>query len=166
MRKRKYIVYTDGASRMFDNRTRRVGVTYAVILQELSDGTLEIVREVSGVAPGASNNRSEMLGPLIAIDEILEHDNGPKTIHIYTDSTYVVSNFKVVLKKFFYKGLREVNDYYPNWDLWGVIGQRKMKHDIKMFWVKGHNGDYYNEHCDTMCDAIYNGEVKATYKLK
>jgi ribonuclease HI len=163
---RKYIVYTDGASRCFEKNTKRVGVTYAVIMQQLTDGSTVIVNEVSGVVSEGTNNRSEMLGPLIAIDAIVENDRGPKSILIYTDSDYVVKNFKIVFKKYFTEDRKMVYTDYPNWDLWNHFGRRKMEHDIKIKWIRGHNGDQYNEYCDKMCDAIYRGEIKPTYELK
>lgn len=163
---RKYIVYSDGASRNFDKNTRRVGVTYSVILQELFDGSTVVVDEVSGIIPEGTNNRSEMLGPLIAIDEILEKDKGKKKITIYTDSDYVVQNYKYLFKKFFSKDMKSFYFEYPNSDLWEVIAERKLNNNIEIKWIRGHSGNPYNEYCDFMCNAIYRGEIKPTYKLK
>ncbi len=163
---REYIVYTDGASRGFKPGAKRMGVAYAVIMQELNSGETVVVKEVSGIIPGGTNNRSELFGPLIAIDEILEKDKGKKRITIYTDSKYVVDNFRYLFAKFFSFDKKYVYTDYPNSDLWIIMGHRKMENKIEIKWVSSKIGNLYNVHCDSMCDAIYKGELKPTYQLK
>lgn len=164
---KEYEIYTDGASRMFNNKTTRMGVMFGVIFQKLSDGTSVIVDEYSGEIPGATSNRSEIFGVLFGIDRVLKSDPGKKRITVYTDSRYVVDNFRVVFKKFITPCKNKVYTSYPNWDLWSCVANRRMLNkDIFVNWVKGHNGNEYNEYCDKMCDAIYRGEVGAIYELK
>jgi ribonuclease HI len=89
-----------------------------------------------------TNNRMELLAVIVAL-ETIKVDKA--NITIYTDSRYVVD---AVEKGWVYNWLRTNFKNKKNPDLWKRFLLIHKKHNVKLQWVKGHNGDKENERCD------------------
>tara|TARA_Y100000590_G_scaffold349295_1_gene400774 strand:+ start:179 stop:649 length:471 start_codon:yes stop_codon:yes gene_type:complete len=104
-------------------------------------------KECSGYEAATTNNRMELTAALKALDAVTR----PSTIHLYSDSQYLIKGMK---------------DYIYNWkaDNWNVAEKKKIKnldlwkaletashlHKISWYWVKGHSGHTENEHVDQL----------------
>ena len=130
----KYIVYTDGAySQMNDE-----GAYAFVILTELNNEVKRFAEKITH----ETNNRAELKA---IINAILQLPQDAKDVIVYSDSQYALNTLSGKWK-------RKLNkDLFLIWD--DVTKERGL--DIEYNWVKGHNGNEYNELCDKLCnDAI------------
>jgi len=95
---------------------------------------------MSGAQKYTTNNAME----LTAVIEALKFYSYHNKFHIYSDSLYVINCATCKWKK------------KKNLDLWNEFDRVSVNKDIIWTWVKGHNGDYYNELVDRMArDEIY-----------
>jgi ribonuclease HI len=105
--------------------------------------------ELSGGFRLTTNNRMELMGPIVAIKELSVHN---RPITLYSDSSYLVNGItKSWAKSWRKRGWRK-SDKSPaiNPDLWGELLDLIEKLDITFRWVKGHAGNQYNERCDNL----------------
>lgn len=140
-------IYTDGAC----SGNPGPGGWGAIIIGD--DGEFEMC----GGESDTTNNRMELLGPISAlkkISEALESDaaetNSVK-IEIFTDSTYVkngITNWIESWEKNNWKtsGKKPVK----NQELWIELRDQVARHKATWRWLKGHNGDRYNERADEL----------------
>lgn len=103
---------------------------------------------LSGGEANTTNNRME----LTAVINGLKYLEKPSIVKLYSDSKYICD---AVNKGWVYawksKNWKKA-DGKPalNVDLWEVILELIAKHDVVFIWVKGHNGNKYNEKCDKL----------------
>ena len=105
-------------------------------------------RVLTGYEPDTTNGRMELQAAL----EGLRFFKGPQDITVYSDATYVVDMFN--------KGWVDkwaANDYrktvqrsgalkpIKNRDLVMALDGQNMRHRVTWEWVRGHDGNYYNE---------------------
>lgn len=91
---------------------------------------------ISGNETNTTNNRMEMQAVIESL-MFLSYEVDKKVVYkIYTDSKLVLNCAS---------GLWNRN---KNLDLWMEYDKVSMGKKIKWFWVKGHNGDKYNEIVD------------------
>lgn len=119
-----------------------------------------------------TNNKMEIMAVIIGLQMILE----PSQITIYSDSKYVVDAFN---KKWVQKWQRinwdrgEDGGAVKNVDLWKKLLSLLEKHRYQFFWVKGHQGNQYNELCDRMAveaaktqkGKYYEGVIREDFSL-
>lgn len=105
-------------------------------------------KEVYGNARETTNNRME----LTAVIEALKALKRPCNVTLYSDSKYVIDSIN---KDWVYKW--EANNWIKsdrkpalNTDLWKELLALLELHRVKFVWVKGHNGNEYNERCDEL----------------
>ncbi len=135
-------IYTDGAAL---GNPGKGG--YGIVL--LWNG---ISKEISAAYRLTTNNRMELLAVIVALEAIKKTGI---TIHIYTDSKYV---HDAIEKKWVWNWQKNNWKGKKNKDLWLRFLKIYEKHTIVMHWVKGHNGDTYNELCDQLAtSAAKNG---------
>lgn len=117
-------IYTDGSC---SPNPGKGGWAFVAIL---SDSEIH----VNGGNKYTTNNIMEMT----AVIEALKEFNQVKKFHIYSDSLYVINcaQGKWQRKK--------------NVDLWKKYDSYAQGKDIIFQWVKGHNGDQYNELVDKL----------------
>lgn len=130
-------IYTDGACAPTNPGSG--GFAYVAIMP---DG--EIVTHAEAFQK-TTNNRMELMAVLRAIENF-----SGENIHIYSDSTYVVN--PISSGKLSFKKDQEVLKQ-PNSDLWMKIKSLLCK-TVKCTWVKGHNGNEYNEMADRLSYEI------------
>lgn len=94
-----------------------------------------------------TNNRMELLAPIIALESLTE----PCNCFLYTDSMYVQNGVTSWLSKWKKNGWKTANRKpVKNRDLWDRLDALLKRHKIQWFWVKGHSGHPENERCDIL----------------
>ena len=132
-------IYTDGGAR-FNPGPGGYGIV------QIYNGQR---KELSGGFRLTTNNRMELMGCIVALRELEYRD---KPVELYSDSSYVVNG----ITKGWAKGWRKrgwvKSDKQPaiNPDLWGQLLDLVEGLDITFHWVRGHNGNPYNERCDEL----------------
>ena len=136
--KKEYVAYTDGSC---DNLSPygEGGSAYIILKGD------EIVRSGSKGFVGTTNNRMEMLA---IISAVCATPKGSDLI-IYTDSQYCITAFTNVKKP--KKNLDLISLYHHS-----ASGLKS----IEFRWVKGHNGDKYNEKVDSMAFSAYESMIE------
>ena len=127
-------IYTDGASKGNPGPG-----AYAVILQYKGHR-----KEFSQGFRRTTNNRMELLAVIAGL-EALKQDK--QQVAIYSDSRYVVD---AVEKGWLRKWLKTGFKGKKNADLWKRFWTLYQKHQITLYWVRGHAGDSDNERCDKL----------------
>lgn len=79
--------------------------------------------------------------------ETLKYFEEPVSIKIYSDSQYVINS---IVNKHVYKWFEEKDFSKKNLDLWYELIDLLEIHDVSFEWVKGHNGNEYNELADRL----------------
>lgn len=132
----KVIIYTDGSC----SGNPGPGGWGAVLIFG------ENKKTVAGGSKNTTNNRME----LTAVIEALSALKRPCEIELHSDSQYFINAMtKGWLESWQKKGWVKA-DKKPvlNRDLWERIIEETSKHEMTYVWVRGHNGDEYNELCD------------------
>ena len=131
-------IYTDGAC----SGNPGAGGWASVLLYE------QHKKELYGNDKETTNNRME----LTAVIEALKALKRPCNVTLYSDSKYVIDSIN---KDWVYKW--EANNWIKsdrkpalNTDLWKELLALLEVHNVKFVWVKGHNGNEYNERCDEL----------------
>ena len=130
----EYVAYCDGS---FQSSIESGGWA-SIILQ---DG--KIIKKLYQGYKHTTNNRMEIRGVL----ETLKFFKTPVKIKIYSDSQYVISSITGGYAK---KWLEEKDFSKKNLDLWFELIDLVEFHNVTFTWVKGHNGDKWNELADTL----------------
>ena len=127
-------IYTDGAAR---GNPGPGG--YGVILMS---GNYR--KELSQGYKLTTNNRMELLAVIVALESLkIEGSN----VKIYTDSRYVAD---AVEKKWVFEWVKKRFKGKKNPDLWLRFLQVYQKHNVRFIWIRGHNDNPFNEHCDRL----------------
>lgn len=145
---KKVSIYTDGSC----HGNPGCGGYAAVVLQN------GITKEVHGGDFHTTANRME----LTAVIEGINLLSSAAEITIYTDSRYVSNNINR-------KDLRDYVKSYKrkNGDLWEQILQFTIVHKIEAVWIKGHNGDKFNQRCDYLANGeAFKMEKETPLRLK
>lgn len=97
---------------------------------------------LSGTELNTTNNRMEIMAILKSLEELT---CGCKVI-LYSDSQYALSGMTTWARLWKRNGWKNKDGKaIKNRDLWEQILIAKEKHVIKPNWVRGHNGDMFNE---------------------
>lgn len=134
----EYVAYTDGGCQNLS--VYGEGGSSYIILKEG-----KVIKTASKGFLNTSNNRMEMLSIISAINSV------PKgsSITIYSDSQYAIYVF--------------TGKWKPKLNRDLVIRYHQYAKDItvKFVWIKGHNGNPYNEMVDELCTQAINNIVEA-----
>ncbi len=108
-------------------------------------------KELSGGYNNTTNNRMEIMGVIKGLDALKEKCQ----VSIYSDSRYVVDAIeKGWLEKWRSNNwFRTRNEKAKNADLWELLYNRIQLHQVKFFWIKGHNDNPENTICDKLAVA-------------
>lgn len=103
--------------------------------------------ERSGGERNTTNNRMELMAVISALTAARKH----KTIEIHTDSQYVKNGMQSWMKNWKKNNWRTA-DKKPvkNQDLWMKLDELSQSIELHWVWVRGHNGEEYNERCDEL----------------
>jgi ribonuclease HI len=103
------------------------------------------IKEIVGGNVRTTNNRMELLGAIVALED-LKNKNIP--VVLISDSKYVVD---AVNKKWLDSWIKNNFKKRLNKDLWIRFSEVYTKFPkIQFIWIKGHNGNLYNERCDKL----------------
>lgn len=127
-----YKIYTDGS---YKPSTNQGG--YSAIITE-NDQVIKIL--YYGYI-NTTNNRSELRGVLNA----LKYFKQPVEIEIYSDSAYIVNSIN---NGYLEQWIQCCDETKKNMDLWREIYEWIHFHNVKFFWIKGHNNHEFNELAD------------------
>lgn len=132
-KKSNYIIYTDGGCAI--NPGGPGGCAAVIINTETGE-----YKTLSEGYVSTTNNRMEMQAIILALNAV-----DVKNLTVYSDSTYVIKTMNGQFSK------------KKNKDLWAKISAATKGKHITWEWIRGHNGDQYNEMCDALCTEAMNG---------
>jgi len=127
-------IYTDGSC----EPNPGPGGWAAIIL----DGKKETI--LKGFEPDSTNNRMELTAALQALKNV----DAQRRVRIFTDSQYLKNGVESWMKDWKARNWKRKGGPLVNVDLWKQISDEIEHRKIKWHWVKGHNGNPYNERVD------------------
>ena len=101
----------------------------------------------SGGESNTTNNRMELMAVIRAITAAHRHAQ----VESHTDSQYVKNGMQTWIKNWRRNNWRTA-DKKPvkNQDLWQKLDELATQTKIHWVWVRGHNGEEFNEMCDEL----------------
>jgi len=107
----------------------------------------EIIKKISGSVKNTTNNKMELMAPIMALQEIDKNNE----IEIYTDSQYVRLGITEWIHKWI-KNNWQTSKKEPvkNKELWMQLYELTKSYKIKWIWVKAHAGNALNEEVDLL----------------
>ncbi len=134
------ILYTDGAC---SGNPGPGG--WAAILRY---GSAEKV--ISGGEANTTNNRMEIMGVIAGLECLKESC----AVSLYSDSQYVCNALRNGwLRDWKKRGWKRKDGELKNVELWQRMDELLQKHNVEVFWVKGHADNPYNNRCDALAVA-------------
>ena len=133
-RRQEFIAFTDGSCDNL-NPSRPGGAAYIIM-----DTEGNIIKRKSKGFLGTTNNRMELLAIISVVNSLPNNS----FVTINTDSKYCLN---ALLGKSPQANIDLINKYYE-------IRQQKCT-TVYLHWVKGHDGNKYNEECDQMARSEY-----------
>jgi ribonuclease HI len=103
--------------------------------------------ERNGGEPNTTNNRMELMAVISALTAARKHTE----VEIHTDSQYVKNGMQTWIKNWKARGWKTA-DKKPvkNQDLWMKLDELASTVKIHWIWVRGHDGEEFNERCDEL----------------
>jgi ribonuclease HI len=134
-------VYTDGAC----SGNPGPGGWAALLIDEGAE------RTVVGAEPHTTNQRMELMAAIEGLGAV----SARRTVHLFTDSSYVMNCFRDRWwARWEVNGwLNAARQSIANRDLWERLIAQTRRHDVVWHKVKGHSGDVLNERVDTLARA-------------
>ena len=137
----KFIAYTDGSCDNLDPK-RPGGAAYIIFNEDM-----KLFRKASKGFCGTTNNRMEFLAIISVVNALPKGSE----VTIFTDSQYCI---KTIHSKKPKMNLDLVNKYHQ-------IASKLKK--VSFEWVRGHDGNIWNEECDRMANGEYQ-KIKESYR--
>lgn len=135
----RFIAYSDGSCKS-NPGPAGWGV---VILDERG----QFLEEARGFIGEATNQVAELSGAIAA----LRLTPVGALVELVSDSQYVLKGISEWRKGWEAKGWRNAkNEAVANKEVWKVLFALVDERQVTTRWVKGHNGDEYNERCDVL----------------
>ena len=105
---------------------------------------------ICGGEYGTTNNRMELTAVLRALQELTTRCY----VVVYSDSQYVVNGINKYVKVWQHTDWTTATGKpVMNSDLWKMLNDLLKVHPTRAIWVKGHNGNPYNEIVDGLAFA-------------
>ena len=103
--------------------------------------------KINGGLRNTTNNQME----LTATIEALKYFKETRNLKIYTDSKYVKEGITSWIKKWKTNDWKTTNKKdVKNKKLWIDLDQQIQRHQVIWKWIKGHQGNIYNEQADSL----------------
>lgn len=114
--------------------------------------------ERAGAERLTTNNRME----LMAVIEGLSLLTRPSVVELYSDSEYVLKGLGEWLASWKRRGWMTA-DKKPvkNVELWQRLDGLAQRHEVRMHWIRGHDGHPENERADRLAVGAREGLVKS-----
>lgn len=108
-------------------------------------------RELSGGEAQTTNNRMELTAAIKALEAL----NESCQVTLYSDSKYLIDGMTKGWAKSWRRSNWIKSDKKPalNPDLWERLLDLCERHKVEFVWVRGHDGNEYNERCDRLAVA-------------
>ena len=104
-------------------------------------------RELSGGERLTTNNRMELMAAIEALKALKE----PCAVSLYTDSVYLKDGIGKWIHGWKKNGWKTAaKKPVKNVELWQAREEQRNRHDVTLFWVKGHAGHAENERADEL----------------
>jgi ribonuclease HI len=131
---------------------------WAFVMLEESDSGEKVLAEKWGAAEATTNNRMELQAVIAALEAAITAYPGQiQGIHVYTDSQYLHKGITPWIKNWKSKGWKTSGGGpVKNQDLWRRLDALAMDLPLRWQWVRGHQGDEYNERCDKLTHVAVN----------
>lgn len=138
-------MYTDGSCDRFGNGGWSTLLYCGTVNQNLC-----------GYFGNTTNNQMELYAVIAGLEKL----NTKCEVELYSDSQYVVNGINSWLGTWARNGWKSNygNKVISNLDLWQRMHLLKGAHQIKAHWVRGHDGNLFNEICDGLaqsCRTLY-----------
>ena len=135
-------IYTDGGC----TGNPGPGGWAAVILKDHEDP-----RELSGFDGATTNNRMELSAVINGLEAVKSSIGTAFKIEVYTDSQYVQKGISEWMKSWIARGWKTAaGKPVKNKDLWLELKAVNDTMNVEWKWVKGHDGNIWNERCDEL----------------
>lgn len=141
----EFVIYTDGAYSRLNNE----GAFAYVIL----DHNGIVVKKSAHKCLNETNNRMELKAIIAALYNLPNKDE-KVSVMVVSDSQYALCTLFGTWRR---NSNQDLFDVYER-----IMKERSI--DIEWKWVKGHNGDYYNEMCDEMCNKVLGYNANEEFK--
>ena len=149
----KIIIFTDGASK---GNPGPGGFGAVIVLPE------DEVIELGGSEKHTTNNRMELAGAIMALEEILKRDEG---VLVYTDSKYLIGGMTEWIFNWQKNGWKSATKKpVANQDLWEKLAELSKGKKVNYHYVAGHVGVRGNERCDEIASGLATGENISLYR--
>jgi ribonuclease HI len=104
-------------------------------------------KELHGGEVQTTNNRMELMAAIMALESLKR----PVKVRLHTDSMYLRDGITKWIHDWKRKGWKTA-DKKPvkNVDLWQRLEAAAARHDVQLFWVRGHAGHPENERADAL----------------
>ncbi len=134
---KKVIIYTDGAC----SGNPGAGGWGAILMHGKHQ------KKINGGEENTTNNRMELKAAIEALKALKDTCE----VDLYTDSKYVKDGITVWINSWLTNGWRNANKKeVKNADLWQELVAETAKHMVNWHWVKGHDGNEFNEIADEL----------------
>ena len=144
-------IYTDGSCL---GNPGPGGWAYIMVIKTFQGNS--VIAKNSGGVPDTTNNRVELLAVINALGALKKMTNIPRQIVLYTDSQYVQKGITEWIHLWKKNSWRTSDKkQVKNLDMWQELdalttGLQSGEFLISYKWVKGHDGNEYNELCDKL----------------
>ena len=133
-------IYTDGSCDV--HYTKHGSSSFVVLIDGKS------VYDDVKFYESTTNNRTETLAAINALS-YLKHHYGSCEYTIYSDSELLVKTANIYMHNWIKKSWK--NGKVRNLDLIKELYELYSFHKGSFKWVKAHNGNIWNEYCDSLC---------------
>ncbi len=149
LKQTKVIIYTDGAAK---GNPGRAGWGAVFLVNDK-------VIEIGGGVDHATNNQMELTAPIEALKHIKNKFSNIQDIEIVSDSKYVILGITEWIFGWQKNGWRNAaKKPVVNKELWEELYGLTKELKPKWEYVKGHNGQEYNERADVIATSFASGE--------
>jgi ribonuclease HI len=107
-----------------------------------------------------TNNHMELAGAIYALSYMLDHPEFGTEVTVVSDSEYVVLGASKWLKKWKARGWKATSGPVKNRELWECIDQLQSQLNVTWKWVRGHDGNEFNELVDRLAVGAYKKLLK------
>ncbi|MDR0389793.1 MAG: ribonuclease HI [Spirochaetaceae bacterium] len=118
--------------------------------QSFGDRAQKILAQEWGAEANTTNNRMELSAAVAALSS-LQAGPKPEKVRLFTDSQYLQKGISQWISGWKKNGWRTASkDPVKNRDLWEKLDLLNVSMAVEWHWVRGHDGNTYNELCDQM----------------
>lgn len=103
-------------------------------------------KELCGFETEATSQRMELIAAIKGLQAL----NNRSTVHVFSDSRYLVQGMSRWIHNWTRNGRLEEPGALANQDLWQQLEALSRQHVISWQWIRGHSGHPFNERCDRL----------------